>query len=74
MAICSKAKRPNDETDTDTTSSKSRHVLMHAVKASNAVDVMIHSFIKKKAIPLQAWTGPEGSRSLRLLDFKTIDT
>jgi hypothetical protein len=25
-----------------------------------------------KAIPLQAWTGPEGSRNLRLPDFKTI--
>jgi hypothetical protein len=24
---------------------------------------------KKKAIPLQAWTGPEGSRRLRLPDF-----
>jgi hypothetical protein len=30
--------------------------------------------IKAKAVPLQAWTGPEGSRSLRLPDFKTIDT
>jgi len=29
---------------------------------------------KGKAIPLQAWTGPEGSRRLRLLDFKTIGT
>jgi hypothetical protein len=29
---------------------------------------------KGKAIPLQALTGPEGSRSLRLPDFKTIDT
>jgi hypothetical protein len=29
---------------------------------------------KGKAIPLQAWTRPEGSRSLRLPDFKTIDT
>ena len=27
---------------------------------------------KSKAIPLQAWTGPEGSRRLRLPDFKTI--
>ena len=27
-----------------------------------------------KAIPLQAWTGPAGSRSLRLPDFKTIRT
>jgi len=26
---------------------------------------------KCKATPLQAWTGPEGSRSLRLPDFKT---
>jgi hypothetical protein len=27
-----------------------------------------------KAIPLQALTGPEGSRRLRLPDFKTVDT
>jgi len=27
-----------------------------------------------KAIPLQAWTSPEGSRRLRLSDFKTIGT
>ena len=26
---------------------------------------------KKKAVPLQAWTGPEGSRKLRLPDFVT---
>jgi hypothetical protein len=26
------------------------------------------------AIPLQAWTGPESSRRLRLLDLKTIGT
>jgi len=30
--------------------------------------------IKGIAIPLQAWTGPEGSRRLRLPDFKTVDT
>jgi len=29
---------------------------------------------KLKAIPLQAWTGPKGSRRLRLPDFKTIGT
>jgi len=28
--------------------------------------------VKGKAIPLQAWTGPESCRSLRLSDFKTI--
>jgi len=26
----------------------------------------------KKAIPLQAWTSPEGSRRLRLPDIKTV--
>jgi hypothetical protein len=30
--------------------------------------------VKGKRIPLQAWTGPEGSRRLRLPDFKTIGT
>ena len=30
--------------------------------------------VKGKAIPLQAWTGPEGSRSLRLPEFKTVGT
>jgi len=29
---------------------------------------------KGKAIPLQAWTGLEGSRRMRLPDFKTIGT
>jgi hypothetical protein len=29
---------------------------------------------KGKANPLQAWTGPEGSKRLRLPDFKTIGT
>jgi hypothetical protein len=29
-------------------------------------------YIDGKAIPLQALTGPEGSRRLRLPDFKTI--
>jgi len=34
-----------------------------------------HIYIgKSKAIPLQAWTGPEGSRRLRLPDFETIGT
>jgi len=29
---------------------------------------------KGKAIPLQAWPGPEGSKRLRLKDFKIIGT
>jgi hypothetical protein len=35
----------------------------------------LHLMVKKgKAIPLQAWTGSEGSRRLRLPDFKTLGT
>ena len=29
---------------------------------------------KGKAIPVQAWTGPEGCRRLRLPDFETLGT
>jgi hypothetical protein len=29
---------------------------------------------KGKAIPLEAWTGPESSRRLKFPDFKTIGT
>jgi hypothetical protein len=29
---------------------------------------------KGKTILLNAWAGPEGSRRLRLLDFKTVGT
>ena len=35
------------------------------------VRIQIH---RGKAIPLQAWTGPEGSRRLRFPDFKAIGT
>jgi hypothetical protein len=34
--------------------------------------VIMH--IKAKASPLKVWTGPEGSRRLRLPDFKTTGT
>jgi hypothetical protein len=29
---------------------------------------------KVKTVPLQAWTGPQGSRRSRLPDFKTVGT
>jgi hypothetical protein len=29
---------------------------------------------EEEAVQLQAWTGPEGSRRLRLPDFETIGT
>jgi hypothetical protein len=35
---------------------------------------MVQTFISVKAISLQAWTGPEGCRRLRLPYFKIFDT
>ena len=32
------------------------------------------AYLNPKAFPLEAWTGPEGSRRLRLADFKTVGT
>jgi hypothetical protein len=37
-------------------------------------ELMIFYNKSTKAVPLQAWTGPEGSRRLRLPDFKTFGT
>jgi hypothetical protein len=34
--------------------------------------VILKPLLKGKAIPLLPWTGPEGSRSLRVPDYKTI--
>jgi hypothetical protein len=34
--------------------------------------VLLLSISSRETIPLQPWTGPESSRSLRLSDFKTI--
>jgi hypothetical protein len=36
--------------------------------------VYLEMNVRGKAITLQAFTGPEGSRRLRLPDFKTIGT
>jgi len=36
------------------------------------MNISINPYEKNKAIPLHAWTGPEGSRKLRLPDFKTF--
>jgi len=44
------------------------------IKISILVYVIYRLIIKGKAIPLQAWTGPEGSRRLSFPHFKTIGT
>jgi hypothetical protein len=38
----------------------------------NFILVHIIYTVNGKAIPLQAWTGPDGSRRLRFPDFKTV--
>jgi len=39
--------------------------------SQNDADQLVVSKGKGKAVPLQAWTGPEGSRKLRFPDFVT---
>jgi len=41
---------------------------------SSTVHIYAQMLHKGKAIPLQAWTSPEGSRRLRLPDFMAMDT
>jgi len=36
--------------------------------------IRVNTYKKGNAIPLQPWTGPVGSRRLRLPDFKAIGT
>jgi hypothetical protein len=36
--------------------------------------IVLWSEVSSKAIPAQAWTGPEVSSRLKLPDFKTIGT
>ena len=37
----------------------------------NILSALTHYIIKGKAVPLQAWSGPEGSRKFRFTDFMT---
>jgi hypothetical protein len=41
---------------------------------SGARELALSKLHTGKAVPLQAWTGPEGPRRLRIPDFKTIDS
>jgi len=40
----------------------------------SSIIIIIIIIIKGKAIPLQAWKGPEGSKRFSLPDFKAIGT
>jgi len=46
----------------------------HGMSKWEVVRIILWKKYKVEAIPLKAWTGPEGSRSLRIPDFKTLGT
>jgi hypothetical protein len=50
------------------------YTMMQNIRTVVSVAYRVERSKKGKAIPLQAWTGPEGSKRLRLPDFKTIGT
>ena len=50
-----------------------RHIDMHGARQRADKMYSVHT-AKGKAIPLQAWTEPEGSSRLRLPDFKIHGT
>ena len=41
------------------------------ISDSSAQPVLLSRYKKGKAVPLQAWSGPEGSSKLRFPDFMT---
>jgi hypothetical protein len=64
MLLCANEYVPSDKEDC---------LVLAALLAENTTR-FVKGKGKGKAIPLQAWTGNEGSRRVRLPDFKTIGT
>jgi hypothetical protein len=52
---------------------RSKLILNVTVLKINVVTIQLNTG-KPNAIPLKAWTGPEGFRRLRRPDFKTVGT
>jgi hypothetical protein len=52
----------------------SKNIVSEEAIARVALHHHVNKIKKVKAIPIQTWTGPWGSRRLRLPDFKTITT
>ena len=70
LALCTPLKRPNCS---DLKMKELRTFdRKHAHSLSDLAEIWYTSKVKGKAIPLQVWTGPEGSRRLGLPDFVTI--
>jgi hypothetical protein len=48
-----------------------RDFVTNLLKKYRLVWELLHILKKGKAVPLQAWSGPQGLRKLRFLDFMT---
>jgi hypothetical protein len=48
---------------------KNNCVTVHTISRNSVFTYKL--LVKSKAVPLQAWSGPEGSRKLRFPDFMT---
>ena len=46
--------------------------IYNSLRKTGRVTHRSNSKSKRTAIPVQAWAGPEGSKSLRLTDFETV--
>ena len=42
------------------------------LKGTTCTNTLFINKVKGKSVPLQAWSGPEGSRKLRFPDFMTM--
>jgi hypothetical protein len=59
---------------TGVNTSPKKHDTTSSSQINKTDSTTIYNSSKGKAIPLQVWTGPEGSRRLRIPDCKTITT
>jgi hypothetical protein len=51
-----------------------KYCLFHNFIFFHSYNMFFVDHVKGKVIPLQAWTGPDGSKRLRIQDFKTVGT
>ena len=48
-----------------------KNLILEVAVQSTACDILLTKLMKQQAVPLQAWSDPEGSRKLRFPDFMT---
>jgi hypothetical protein len=75
LDVCEKSRPPTGfDTRTVQPVAQSLYRLSYPAHGQRHLPHKIFLNYKGKVVPLQAWTGSEGSRRLRLPDFKTIGT